>query len=42
VSEHQPQAATDQLNVRDFCIRLAGVMGMVAAALALLLVVQML
>jgi hypothetical protein len=42
VSEHQPRAATvtEQVNVRDFCIRLLGVMGMVAVALALLLAVQ--
>lgn len=40
VSEHQPRVATEQVDVRDFCIRLIGVMGMVAVALVLLLAVQ--
>lgn len=42
VPEHQlvTAAATEQVNVRDFCVRLISVMSMVAAALALLLAVQ--
>ena len=41
MSEHQPQVATTGIDVRDFCIRLIGVMGMVGAAFALLLMVQL-
>ncbi|HEY7032658.1 MAG TPA: hypothetical protein VH482_15050 [Thermomicrobiales bacterium] len=35
--DQQPQAVADGLDVRDLCIRLVTVLGMVGAALALLL-----
>jgi hypothetical protein len=38
--EQQPQAVADSLDTRDLCIRLITVLGMVGAALALLLAVR--
>ncbi|MEA2523654.1 MAG: hypothetical protein QOF73_881 [Thermomicrobiales bacterium] len=38
--EHQRQTVADRLDARDFLIRFISVMGMVGAALALLLAVQ--
>jgi hypothetical protein len=40
MTEHQPQAVADSLDMRDLFIRLITVLGMVGAALALLLAVQ--